>query len=223
MSESVDPWQPPAAKSRQVAVFVTGRPASPARFVLIPWAVLSLQLIVILTSALWIEPLPLRLLLAVIVGVAPLRWSGWLGRLRPPSAQLRWLPGGGARLSGNFAERYIPLMKPLILNAIDLRNDRLAFDVQAITPAGSTETLSLDCKAFRSVSAGDLHALFAAAMTGDGAAVASVAKARNLKLRERTPGLTVPVMEAKWMHALSLAGSFCILAIAFPFRHLVLP
>lgn len=218
MSDPVDPWTSPAVRSREVSVFATGALASPIRFVAVQWGILSLQLIVIAGSYLWIASVPLRLLLMLVVILAPLRW---LSGFRPLSAQLRWQPGDRIRLSGKFRERYIPLTKAVVADAVSLHDDRLVFNVSGNGSGDPAETLSLDGRAFRRVSAGDLHALFVAVLAGDAAPLASIAKAKGLKVHERPASVAVPIMESGGMHLIAFAGTLAILVTAYLLRHRV--
>lgn len=218
MSDPVDPWKSPGARSREVSVFATGAPASPLRFVAVQWGILSLQLIVVAASYLWIASMPLRLLVMLVVMLAPLRW---LSGFRPLSTQLRWQPGDRIRLSGKFRERYIPLTKAVAADAVSLHDDRLVFNVPGNGSGDPAETLSLDGRAFRRVSAVDLHALFLAVLAGDAGTLTSIARAKGLKVHERPASVAVPITEAGGMHLVAFAGTLAILITAYLLRHRV--
>ena len=219
MSDPSGPWQPSQAPPRQVAVLASGAPASTRRYLAIQLGALALVMTLIFTSRYWIGPPLLRMVFSLAVLVAPMRW---LNTRKVPSAQLRWQPGNGARLSGKFMERHVPVTRPVLAHAVRIDGDRLAFDAPPSSPTGAAEVLSLDCRAFRSVTQRDLHDLFSAALAGDGTTLATVASARGLKPRTRPALIAVSILEAKATHMIALAGTlglflaFYLLWHAFP-------
>lgn len=213
MSDAVDPWQSPKSRQRLAAVFAMGKQASPSRHIAILWSVQVLQLALIMTSRYWIDPLPQRLVFVLAVIVIPMRWTSGL---KPPSAHLRWEPGIGARLSGKFLERNVPVTQVVIADTVGIDGDRLVFGLSSPAPARATGTLSLDCSAFRTVTGRDLHALFSAALVGDANALAAIATANGMKPRERPGLVSVPIIEDKTTPLIAMVGAFGLLALAYP-------
>lgn len=209
MSDPVDPWQSPKSRQHQVSVWAMGKLASPLRYLATLWSVQLLQLALIMTSRYWIDPMPLRLVFVVVVIAAPMRWMKKRG---PPSVQLRWQTGAGARLSGTFVQRDVPLTQAVIAEGVAIHGERLVF----ATPGAAGGALSLETSAFRTLSERDIRDLFAAALVGDAAGLAAIAKAKGIKTRERPGLISVSVVEERAIMLIGLAGMLGILALCYP-------
>ena len=211
MSAPVDPWQSPKSRQHQVSVWAMGKLASPLRYLATLWSVQLLQLALIMTSRYWIHPMPLRLAFVVVVIAAPMRWMKKQG---PPSVQLRWQTGTGARLSGTFIQRDVPLTQAVIAESVAIHGERLVFGLAA--PGSGGSALSLETSAFRTIAEHDIRDLFAAALVGDAAGLAAIAKANGLKPRERSGLISVSIVEERTILLIGLAGMFVILALCYP-------
>ncbi|MGN6152518.1 MAG: hypothetical protein ACTHOH_11000, partial [Lysobacteraceae bacterium] len=206
MSAPVDPWQSPKSRQHQVSVWAMGKLSSPLRYLATLWSVQLLQLALIMTSRYWIDPMPLRLAFVVVVIAAPMRWMKKRG---PPSVQLRWQTGAGARLSGTFVQRDVPLPQAVIAESVTIDGERLVFGLA--TPGAAGGALSLETSAFRTIAERDIRDLFAAALVGDAAGLAAIAEANGLKPRKRPGLISVSIVEDRAIMMIGLAGMLGIL------------
>lgn len=213
MNGSGDVQAQTLAEGKTLFMAAIGAPRSAKKYLAIQWGAVVAQLLFFVALNHWVASPPLRMALILASVVVSLKL---LGRLSPPSLQLRAQSESGVRVSGRFEQRHIPLHKATAMTSVAAEGNRIVFHVQG---ENGNETVSLNGEAFAALGTRTLHDLASAILDRDTDAFASIAEANNLKLRRKPRAIGVSSVEPRWLHLALLIGSMAIIVAFYTLRH----